>query len=51
MKIVTRYIFLAFPNLAAHILSIRFYDVAVGCAIALAGTLAVRALTRPVTAS
>jgi uncharacterized membrane protein YccC len=33
--------------LAAHLLSNRFYDVAVGCAIALAGTLAVRALTRP----
>lgn len=34
-------------GLAAHILSTRFYDVAVGCAIALAGTLAVRALARP----
>jgi hypothetical protein len=35
----------------AHLLSARLYDVAVGCAIALAGTLATRATTRPATAS
>ena len=33
--------------LAGHVLSTRFYDVAVGCAIALAGTLLVRAVARP----
>jgi uncharacterized membrane protein YccC len=37
-------------DLAKHLLSTRLYDVAVGCAIALAGTLAVRALTRPAAA-
>jgi Fusaric acid resistance protein-like len=33
-------------DLAAHVLSTRFYDVAVGCVLALAGTLAVRAAER-----
>ena len=37
-------------DLAKHVLSTRLYDVAVGCAIALAGTLAVRAVTRPAAA-
>jgi hypothetical protein len=37
-------------NLAGHILSTRLYDVAVGCALALIGTLAVRALKRPAAA-
>jgi uncharacterized membrane protein YccC len=37
-------------DLAAHVLTIRLYDVAVGCALALAGTLAVRAAARPAAA-
>lgn len=38
-------------DLAAHVLSTRVYDVAVGCAIALVGTLATRAATRPAPAA
>jgi hypothetical protein len=35
----------------AHLLTARLYDVAVGCAIALAGTLATRLASRPAAAN
>lgn len=37
-------------GLATHVLSTRLYDVAVGCALALAGTLVMRAAARPAVA-